>query len=403
MAEKIPIALPANRRLGRRLFHGVTALAVLLLLSYLALPYLLRKAINQRLEAIPEYTGWVDRVDVSLWRGAYTLHGPVVLKRNGAVTEPFFRTEEIDFSIAWRELFRGKLVSDIALKKPMLTFVAAESAAGAQVAVDRRWQDAINDIFPVDITFLKISEGQIRYINAGLDPKVDVRIAHLEALATGLRNRAVDGEEEFPARITATGETIGGGKLSLLTQVEPLASQPHFLLKLELEGVSMPALNDFLLAYGGVDVRAGTFNGYVEMVARNGSFNGYFKPFFADLDFSTPPGEKRPLGQQFWELLVRGFTWIFKNHQNDEVATRIPFSGEFSDLQVGRWESFKNLVKHAFVEPLLKKLDSRGTKLREEKDLPEPSPNVPKATASEPTPEKSTAQEEPKTTAPAGP
>lgn len=358
----------ANRsrsRLARRLFYVVTVLVVLVIVSYLALPYLLRKAINQRLEAIPDYTGSVERVGVSLWRGAYTLHQPVVLKRNGAVREPFFRADQIDFSIAWRELIRGRLVSDIVLQKPMLTFVAAPAPGATQLEVDHRWQDAINDIFPIDITFLKISDGQVRYVNQSMEPKVDVRIAHIDALATGLRNHAVDGEEEFPARITATGDTIGGGRLTLLTQVEPLALQPHFLLKLELEGVSMPALNDFLLAYGGMDVRAGTFNGYIEMVARDGRFNGYFKPFFADVDFSTPPGETRPIGQQIWELLVRGFAWIFKNHQENDVATKIPFEGEFADLKVGTWESFKNLLKHAFVEPFLKKLDSRNQPLRD--------------------------------------
>lgn len=352
---------PRPRRHGSRwFFYGLVVVAVFLLATFLALPVILKQAINSRLEKIPDYTGWVDSVSVSLWRGAYTLHGPVVLKRNGKVQEPFFRADEIDFSIAWREIFRGKLVSDIVLDRPQLTFVAAKSTEDAQVALDKRWQDVINDIFPIDITYLKITDGQVRYINQGMTPKVDVRIAHLDALATGLRNRPVAGEEEFPAKITARGETIGGGHLTLLTQAEPLAEQPHFLVKLELEGVSLPALNDFLKAYAGVDVRAGTFNGYVEVVARHGKFNGYFKPFFADVDFSTPPGETRPLGQKIWETLVRGFAWIFKNHARNEVATKIPFSGEISNLQIGGWAAFKNMFRHAFIEPLLKKLDSRA-------------------------------------------
>ena len=40
-------------------------------------------------------------------------------------------------------------------------------------------------------------------------------------------------------------ETIGNGKLYIDSQAEPLAAQPHFLLKLELEDVSLPALNEF--------------------------------------------------------------------------------------------------------------------------------------------------------------
>lgn len=354
------LASKTRHRFGRRrVLIVVSVLLVLLVAARVALPYVLRQAINQRLEAIPDYTGSVDQVGVSLWRGAYTLHGLVISKRYGTVKEPFFRADAIDFSLAWRDLFRGRFVSDIVLERPMLTFVAAKSEDASQLTTDHRWQDVISDIFPIDITFLKITEGQVRYINEDIEPKVDVRIAHLMAVATGLRNRTSADEPEFPARITAQGETIGGGLLKLVTQLEPLAEQPHFLLKFEVESVSMPALNDFLLAYAGVDVRAGIFNGYVEMVARDGSFSGYFKPFFEEVDFSTPANETRPLGQKIWETMVRGFAWLFKNHPRDQVATRIPFSGEFENFDIGAWESFKNLAKHAFVEPLLKKLDSR--------------------------------------------
>jgi hypothetical protein len=69
------------------------------------------------------------------------------------------------------------------------------------------------------------------------------------------------------------------------------------------------------------------------------------------------------VGQQVWETMVRGFAWVFKNHARDQVATRIPFSGEFSNIEIRKWDSFKNLVRHAFVRPLLESLDSRS-KLR---------------------------------------
>ncbi|HWA86370.1 MAG TPA: DUF748 domain-containing protein, partial [Opitutus sp.] len=345
-------------RVSRRVLVTLIGLVLLGIAARIALPGVLRRAIDHRLQAIPDYTGHVDDVDVSLWRGAYTLRGLVVQKRNSAIEEPFFRAREIDFSVAWRELFRGQFVSDIVATQPRLTFVAAPSPAASQMTADRRWQDAIADIFPIHITFLRIKDGELRYINRAAKPQVDVRVAHVSALATGLRNRAGNSEGEFPARIDVRGETIGEGQLTVLTQLEPLAKQPHFLLKVELERVSLPALNDFLRAYGNIDVRAGTFDGYLEAAARDGKFNGYFKPFFQHVDFSTPPGETRPVGREIWETLVRGFAAVFKNHARDQVATRMPFSGEFKDVQVNKWVSFENLVRHAFVQPLKEKLDS---------------------------------------------
>jgi hypothetical protein len=359
-------------RFSRRTLIVLGIIAVVLIAARLALPSVLRSAINARLEKIPDYTGWVERVGVSLWRGAYTLHGLTIQKRNGALKEPYFTAREIDFSVAWRELLHGRFLGDVALEVPVLTLVAAPSNEATQLTADRRWQDVINDIFPIDITWLKITEGQVHYINRAAKPQVDIRIAHLRALATGLRNHSTSDSGEFPATIVLAGETIGEGQLKISTQLEPLAIDPHFLLKLELEKVSLPALNEFMRAYAGVDVSKGTFSVYVEAAARDGRYEGYFKPFFDQVDFGEPPGKETRLSQEIWEWFVKTFAWIFKNHPRDEVATKIPFSGDIKNLDFHKWETFKNLVHHAFIEPFQQKLDSKapgGVGAKDEKGL----------------------------------
>lgn len=348
------------RRFSRRTLIGLGVVAVVMIAARLALPYVMRRAINDRLDQIPDYTGHVEDVHVGLWRGAYSLKRVVISKRNGLVTEPFFQAERIDFSLAWRELIHRKFVGDIALEKPEITLVEGESSETTQVTADRRWQDAIKDIFPIDITWLKITDGQLRYINSTMKPKVDIRVAHVRALASGLRNRAEDEKNGLPATINLQGETIGGGGLKIGAQAEPLATEAHFLLKLELEQVSLPALNEFLRAYAGVDVSSGTFSGYLEVAARQGHFEGYFKPFFDHVDFSAPEGKSRNVKQEVWEWFVATFAAIFKNHPRDEVATKIPFSGETKNLDVHLWQTIKNLLHHAFVHPLQKKLDSKA-------------------------------------------
>jgi hypothetical protein len=356
-------------------------IAVLLIAVRLALPSVLRSAINSRLEKIPDYTGHVARVDVSLFRGAYTLHELVIRKREGNVQEPYFTADKIDLSLAWRDLFHGQIVGDVALDRPMLTLIAGPSSEDTQIAADSRWQDAIKDIFPIDITWLKITGGQVRYINHTTKPEVDLRLAHVRALATGLRNRVDQSSGEFPSTIVLEGETIGGGTLKISAQLEPLAIDPHFLAKLQLERVSLPALNEFLRAYGGVDVSKGWFDVYVEAVARNGHYEGYIKPFFDQVDFSQPKGETRNFKQVVWTWFVSTFATVFKNHPRDEVATKIPFSGEFRNIDLHTWETIKNLLRHAFVHPLAKKLDSQapgGVGAKDEKNLLPKAPEKPK-------------------------
>ena len=360
-------------------------LVVVFVILRLAMAPVMKHFINARLEKIPEYSGSVKSVHIALWRGAYSLHDLVIMKRGGDAQDPFFRVSRIDFSVAWRELIHRRLVANIALEQPTLTLIEGETKEASQVPSDRRWQDAINDIFPIDITWVKVTDGQVRFINNTMTPKVDLRVAHVRALATGLRNRADESQGEFPAHLTLDGETIGGGQLKIALQAEPLADQPHLLVKAQVEGVSLPAMNEFLRAYAGVDVSGGTFNGYFEAVARDGHYQGYFKPFFDHVDFKALPGEAKPVRQQVWEGFVRAFAWVFKNHARDEVATRIPFEGEVKNLSVNDWATFVNLVKHAFVHPLQKKLDTQaagGAGAKDEKgelkQAGKPPPSEPK-------------------------
>jgi hypothetical protein len=218
------------------------------------------------------------------------------------VREPFVAVRNIDFSIAWRELFRGKIVSDIYVDEGQMTFVKAATEEASQTDADRRWQAVIKDIFPIDITHFELTDGAIRYQDMTKTPHVDVFVKNLKVVATGLRNRAGEGArktEEFPAEITMTGETLGGGKLSAIIEAEPLAEQPHFHISAKVDGVNLPDLNESLRAIANVDVGKGTFQMAAEMAGKDGGFQGYVRLCEAVLRGSRFQEFRRP-EQRTW-------------------------------------------------------------------------------------------------------
>ncbi len=198
--------------------------------------------------------------------------------------EPFFSAQTIDFSIAWRRLFHGQIVSDIAIEQPRINFVQGTDEGSTQKDVDRRWQDVVKDIFPIEITRLTAEHGVLNCVDRSRTPPFEVYLKNMPVEATGLRNRATEANGDgLPATILVEGDSLGGGKLKVFVRADPLAPQPHFHLTLSLEPVSLPALNDLLRAYGNVDVSKGTFRFFVELAARGGRFEGYIKPFFEGL------------------------------------------------------------------------------------------------------------------------
>jgi hypothetical protein len=315
-----------------------------------ALPFVAKRLLNDRLQRIPDYTGHIDDIGIHLLRGACSLNGVGIVRRNGKVREPFFQAKHIYVSLAWRELWHRKIVSNIRIDAGQLHFVKGPSAEESQTDLDNRWQNLIHDISPIDITNLVITDGLLRYIDTTRKPTVDLFVTHMRATATGLRNRPGEAKSgEFPAKITIEGDSLGAGKLELVVTAEPLADEPHFHLSLKLDKVNLPELNESLKAYAHVEVSRGTFSLVGEMAGRDGGFQGYVKPFFEDLDFKAIEDKEKGIGSRIWERVVAAAAWVVKDKARDQLATRIPFEGKFGDAKAGLFATIATLYRHGFL------------------------------------------------------
>jgi hypothetical protein len=357
-AEKSPPSSPGHRRRWPRwVFITLTVVGVVLVGARLGLPSYLKRAINQRLGQIPAYSGQVEDVGVSILRGAYSMKGLRVEKREAGSTHPFVAVEELDFSLAWRELFRGQVVSEIVARRVRLNFTQGPTPETSQLDFDRRWQDVINDLFPIEITHFEITEGELHFVAPAREPPVDIFLRDLHVRVQGLRNRPDLNSKSPRATLLVDGRTPGNGVLSLASEMEPLAAQPSFHLRVKIDKLALPAVNQFLLAYGNVDVSAGEFTGYLEMVARDGHYEGYLKPFFENLVFKSAADADKSIFTRIWEKMVAGVAHLVKNRDTEQVAMRIPFRGEFGDTKVSTWESIRTLLRNGFIQALAEGLD----------------------------------------------
>lgn len=338
----------------RRTLIALGIIIVVLAAARIAAPFLVKRAINQRLAKIPDYSGHVDGVELHMWRGAYRMDSFRIVKSSGKVTEPFFAAERIDFSIAWSQLFRGRLVSSISIRNAELNFERGATEENSQLNADSRWQDVINDLFPIDITFLDIRGGTLRFVDTTATPRVDIAVKDLSVTATGLRNRPEDTAtiDPLPAKVDISGVTIGEGRFRLYAKIEPLADKPHFELATELNKVALPALNPFLQAYADVEVSQGQFDVVAQMAMKDGHYEGYVKPFLSDLKFDDVPGQKETLGHRLWKGLVSGVANLVRNKDSKQVATRLPFSGDANKFDVHTWKTIENTLHHGFVKAL---------------------------------------------------
>ena len=356
MANAAPRKMVRVRR-ARRWWALALAATLLAAAARVALPVMLQRYVNHVLNRSEAYTGQIGDVDVALLRGAYRIEDVEILKRNGMVPVPLFRSEWVDLSIQWRALFDGALVGEIAFVRPQLNLVGADNSARQQTGAGVDWRDTVEDLFPVKINRVEVRDGSLHYRSFTTDPQVDVYLHHLDLLAQNLTNSRELSDRV--AKVTMRAIPMNAGKLRARISLDPFADRPDFDLDAEVTGADLTQWNDFLRAYLHFDVQAGGFAIYAELAAENDRFDGYVKPFLKNIDVLRfeEEREEQNLLASLWEGVVGVTAEIFQDQPHDRIATRIPISGTVEDPQLGFWATLGNVVRNAFVKSFVPQLE----------------------------------------------
>ncbi len=344
-----------------------------LVLTRIALPYVLLHFANKRLASMPDYYGHIADLDLALIRGAYAVESFSLEKKDSVSQKltPFMSADAIDLSVEWKALFDGSIVGELVIEHPELRFTkeAAEPAAALKDTADFR--SLLKDFMPLKVNRVEVHGGVIRYIDIGSSPRVDVQMDAVEALVLNLTNSA-DPSKLLPSTLRATAK-VYGGDLTFNMGLAPLADNTRFDMNVELVHTDLKRINDLFKAYANFDVNKGTFGLYAEMATRDGAFKGYVKPLIKDLDVVGPEDKNDGLFHKLWEAVVGAAGGLLKNPGTDNVATKVTFEGRLDQPKVGAWGAIVQSVRNAFIEALPSTLDNEiniatvGHKAPEEK------------------------------------
>jgi hypothetical protein len=340
----------------KRYFIPLVILAILIV-GRLLLPYFLKKYVNKTLNEIPGYEGYVEDIDVALYRGAYVIEG-LILKKEGAQTNtPMLDFPKSDISIEWRALFKGKIVSEIILHSPKFNYIFEdqdqESPEGDANVAD--WTKALTDLVPIDINHLLVNNGTAGFVELSSDPEINMFLEKINLQATNLSN-VVNKEEALPSNLKARAISFGGGAVTLFGNMNLLKTIPDMDLEFQLQKANVTALNDLTRKYVGVDFESGTFELYSEMAIADGYLKGYIKPMFIDTKLIAKDDEGG-IFKKLWEGFVGVFKFLFTNQGTDTLATRVPLEGDLNEVDAGIFTTVVNVFKNAWIQAFSGKID----------------------------------------------
>jgi hypothetical protein len=337
-------------------FIVLGSILVLLIALRIALPYILLRLVNKELTHIPGYTGHVDDIDVALIRGAYKIKTIKLEKKGGKIQVPFFSADLADLSLQWKALFHGRIVGKILVEHPILNFVKGPTEATSQTKIDSSWTVVVKKLMPLKLNKFEINDGEIHYRDFHSKPEFDIFTKKVHILAENLSN-ADKNKEVLPSTITATAD-VYGGKVSASMKMDALARTPTFDGKAKLEGLNLANLNNFIDAFAKFDIKSGEISIYTEAAAKDGKITGYTKPIIKNLKVLNWEKDKEKPLKIAYEAVVEAVAWVFKNHNKEQLATKVDFEGNIKNPNIDIWQLIGQVLKNAFIQALYPSLEN---------------------------------------------
>ncbi|KPW56915.1 Uncharacterized protein ALO80_05574 [Pseudomonas caricapapayae] len=332
----------------------LAALVVLLIAINIALPYLVRDYLNDKLADMGDYRGEIADVDLALWRGAYRIKGLKIVKTDGKVPVPFFDAPMIELAVSWHSLWYDHAVVAKALfTGPQINFVDGGSKQASQTGQGTDWRTQMNKLLPITLNELRIDNGRITFNNFNSTPKVKIEADQVNASIYNLTN-VVDVEGNRDAEFKGKARLLGHADLESTARFDPFSNFEDFDFKLRATGIQLRKLNDFSSAYGKFDFNAGDGDVVIEAQADKGQLKGYIKPLLRNVDVfnwhQDVENKDKGVFRSIWEALVGTSETVLKNQRENQFATRVDLSGSVHQQDISGFKAFLQILRNAFVQ-----------------------------------------------------
>lgn len=332
-------------------------IVLVLIIFRLFLPLIVKNYVNKVLSHIPGYHGWVDDIDISLYRGAYVIKG-LHLYKNGN-KKPMLDFPKTDISIEWKSIFKGRIVSEIEMYHPSFNlYVTANKLPENQTPKQSDWTHALKKLVPIKINRFTVEDGEFLYADIIESPDINLAIHKIDLLATNLSN-VKNRSKVLPSDLTVNALSLGNGKLNITGQLNLLKRIPDMDVNISLKNSDVTALNSLTLATAGFDFERGQFELYSEFAIRNHYLKGYLKPMFHNIRIpdSLHKANSSVL-KRIWEGAITFFGFVLKNKPKDSFATKVPMEGDLSDVDFNIWKLITNIFRNAFIKPFQSQVDN---------------------------------------------
>ncbi|XSS64839.1 DUF748 domain-containing protein [Pseudomonas sp. B11] len=332
----------------------LAGLVVLLAGLHIALPYLVRDYLNDKLADMGDYRGRVNDVDLALWRGAYRINGLEIVKVSGKVPVPFVKAPLIDLAVSWHALwYDHAVVARVQFAQPQVNFVDGGDSQASQTGAGTDWRAQLGKLLPITLDEVRIDDGTLHFRNFGSNPPVNLGATQVNASFYNLTN-VVDTQGKRDARFEGKALLLGQAPLETSATFDPLSNFEDFEFRLRARDIELRRFNDFASAYGKFDFKAGHGDLVIEAQAEKGQLHGYIKPLLRDVEVfdwqQDVENRDKNVFRSVWEALVGAGETLLKNQRKNQFATRVELSGNVHQQNASTFQAFLQILRNGFIQ-----------------------------------------------------
>ncbi len=351
-----------NRMLHSPIFWTILVLAIIIRITA---PRIILQQTNKFLaDFSPVYAGHLDDLNLGIIRGAYEIRG-FEFWIKGENKERFVRVESIDVSMAWREIFKGRLVTDITLDKidVVLTKNVLDSFKRFKEQAKKDTKEATAKIFPVKIERVVVTNSIFEFAEVISLPEAKRwRLTDIQGRASNLTPT-----EKSPRTLaTIQGKLFDQAVVRAVANLSLLSTPPAWDVDLELKDFQLPNANGVLKDKLPLTITKGTFDLYAEAISKAGEIEGYAKPFLKKADIVANEENFKGFKHGLIEVSTAAANLIFRSAKDRTVATKVNFSYDTSGIKINAAQALNEAIKNGFKDEIPEGLD-------EEISLPNPN------------------------------
>jgi len=344
-----------------------------LIVARILAPSLILTQVNKKLRTMsPTYSLQIEDMDLSIIRGAYQFENLTGQLKGSGVR--FLTVEQIDVSVAWREIFRGRILTDVVVNTANFTLTKdlIEGSKAAKPADDAK--DASATLFPVRVARIELRDSSFAFAELMKDSENKKwRISSIDGSIVNFTPIETSPNTLF----TLKGTMLESSVFKMAGKALRLNKPEAWDVDGEIREFDLVAANPMLLKLVPFTFTSGKLDMYVEAKSENGQVKGYLKPFLKKVDVVANKEKFEGVKHFFVEIFAALGNLILRKSDDKSTAFVVPFRTAGGKLKVDTGNILPTAIEHGFNggldpgiedridikdKPSKDKIDSKGNK-----------------------------------------